>query len=86
MFGDAKIETFISPTSGVSYTCQEIYPLAGNNSLAILTVPKPMSPSPPPCDARNHAEELNIFISELSQQPDRESVASELQGKDWVYY
>lgn len=31
--------------------------------------------------SKDYAEELNEFLVELAEQPDRESVASELQGR-----
>jgi len=42
-----------------------------------------MSPSTSlsPGETRNYAEELNTFLAELAQQPDREPIVSELQGK-----
>lgn len=35
-------------------------------------------------DARNYAEELAAFVSKLSQIPDREAVASEIEGRPYI--
>jgi hypothetical protein len=36
-------------------------------------------------DSKDYTEELNGFLMELAEQPDRESVASELQGR-WMMF
>jgi hypothetical protein len=44
-----------------------------------------MFSSPPPSlstdESRDYAEELNALLAELAEQPDREPIASELEGK-----
>ena len=42
----------------------------------------PRSSSPSTDDKTDYALELHNFLAELSQNPERESVASEIEGKD----